>query len=1425
MESLESRPYADFISVRENYYPEINPNSIQSKNIRWNETFPHAAFVKFIKMATKMLGRENNDNHNIWIEGAYGTGKSRLMWALQCLLDASPDDARNYFQAYESLRKERGLLSKLLSLKDKKIITVSHYGSGDVNTTAKFIDVVFTDVSRRCKEKNCDPLYGKTIRGKVVDWLSVDVNRQYFENLLSRPKYQKDGTLAGKTVQQIIAELNKPVKQDSTKLDTTRELLEKVVRIGEENGVSAFKLDIDDLSSWIEDVIAENEIDGIIFFWDEFTSYIRQNSHSLDSLQKLVGLSARIPFYFVLATHLHIAFATEEQIKDKHSPFNALFDRFDSHVIDLPDSVAFDLIADSITTNKQTENDYRALLGSINMTMIKAREAVSKFAQVSEETLERIIPIHPYAALVLKYIAKEFASNQRSMFSFMMNGESEDLETFEWFIKNHSPEDGTLLTTDRLWNFFYEKGTDSRAEGALGRENLNSYIAQVLDAYPMSANQLESELTRRVFKCVLMLHAISRIVGNTIPILRPTLKNIMLAFEGDSELSQQISSQLNELDQKGLVIVNKDEDDPYNTEYYATITTNDTTELEKIKKQLRESTSTEFLINEGRIGAESFVFTEGIKARFKFVSVTPSNFTKKANELANSDDKYHIGALLCFARDEQDQIDLRQRFAEIPKHQTWNKLVFIDASAVEFGNRRFENYITQAAYERLMQSKGYTDQSADRKNRKNQVLTEWGEEILANPVRIVYNGSLTVNKGNTEISCQGDSINTYLQDIVRSLYPLSFDHCKVSNNFFDAKFNGGKQGAGANINLGIFQDASVNQLIDPNIRACKDYWKDPEYEKTPIVQLKIKVDQFVQENLNKYGRVSFLDIFDYLVPFGFMPVSLYSYLMGFLLKEYAQNDLYHFGIGDSGENGDVLTPDKLGEYVNEALKHRHLPIKNFIEKYLEIMTPDQKAYIDFVKAVFNVDAPSVELTANKMRTKLAELGPIWCFKRLDEAKMFTAHLDLIAQIASVPVGKNVLDLAGKLGKQLDGDVVSALKSVFTIAKVREGMRILLKSHQSGVLFELATKLGLDESEAVQDALDCVTSEKTAWSWLWEEETGLQQIDSLILEYKIMCESYEPTKTRVGSFKKCVDAWIEFTRQLKAPYESIQKENVEITDFIGDLYKIASEGKLAEARRVPFLKALEENKEKIVNLPASISEIIRTTYKAYVQQFDDADLARLIAMLPTSCFIDDDVTFSQNLTECTKKIRQEKKKHELREQWRNLTNSDSPRDWSRDHKTPALALAPRDEFDKVKRLFDTINNDAASENQILEAIAFLNSEPTFISNLNDDDEVEAAFRTKIIGDKYSHVLKDNDKVRRYLINAGYGEPYYWSEDSRIQEEIRKLAKMDYRQFGYAQVVSSIDSMTPEQAKEYLKELVKNDFEVGISIIARNSQSKG
>lgn len=92
-------------------------------------------------------------------------------------------------------------------------------------------------------------------------------------------------------------------------------------------------------------------------------------------------------------------------------------------------------------------------------------------------------------------------------------------------------------------------------------------------------------------------------------------------------------------------------------------------------------------------------------------------------------------------------------------------------------------------------------------------------------------------------------------------------------------------------------------------------------------------------------RISHSEIYDFLAERGFMPCNLYAFLTGFLLREYAQAP-YRYSIGESGDDGDTQNPDKLGEHVGECFKYKNpnQGIRNYKEKYIEIMSREQKAF-------------------------------------------------------------------------------------------------------------------------------------------------------------------------------------------------------------------------------------------------------------------------------------------------------------------------------------------------------------------------------------------------------------------------------------------------------------------------------------------------
>ena len=94
--------------------------------------------------------------------------------------------------------------------------------------------------------------------------------------------------------------------------------------------------------------------------------------------------------------------------------------------------------------------DWEVALGDLTSRTQESRKLVKSVAHITDKEMVDILPIHPYAALLLKHISSAFDSNQRSMFDFNKNDRGDEIKGFQWFIDNFGPEDDNpLLSVDR----------------------------------------------------------------------------------------------------------------------------------------------------------------------------------------------------------------------------------------------------------------------------------------------------------------------------------------------------------------------------------------------------------------------------------------------------------------------------------------------------------------------------------------------------------------------------------------------------------------------------------------------------------------------------------------------------------------------------------------------------------------------------------------------------------------------------------------------------------------------------------------------------------------------------------------------------------------------------------------------------------------
>ena len=231
----------------------------------------------------------------------------------------------------------------------------------------------------------------------------------------------------------------------------------------------------------------------------------------------------------------------------------------------------------------------------------------------------------------------------------------------------------------------------------------------------------------------------------------------------------------------------------------------------------------------------------------------------------------------------------------------------------------------------------------------------------------------------------------------------------------------------------------------------------------------------------------------------------------------------------------------------------------------------------------------------------------------------------------------------------------------------------------------------------------------------------------------------------------------------------------------------------------------------------IEEIYRVRYSIYTDGLDENELKDVIAKMQY-VFLSTTSEFQSKLKSLTDEKKKDQAKTKLNELWNKLTDSKSPADWSIKNKMPIKIMLEKSESSLAESIFSAFSFGSRDVNVINDALSYLESEPEFIKRLKNQDELDDAFRSKML-ERYSVILYDLDFVKNYIIDHCDVEPINWYGSAAVQHIIKELAESKYYNDANIGVMERIDDMSPEEAKKYLKELAQNDVEVGISIITK------
>ena len=1401
--SVNVRKYAEYFDVDENYFPCIDESAINS-GASWETTYPHETFIDLLTKTEKMLGGKTN--RSLWIHGAYGTGKSQCAYALKKLLEVPESEVLAYWDRYDPLKAKPDLLKKLLGHKSQGIVAAYRYASGSIETPPQLFFAVQESVKRALDLSKIDYKGENSLKESVIAWLEDSTHKGFIDALLGDKSKKWMSVFTQRSAEDIIDDLK-------TKREVSS-LMENLFDLAAEEGITALSFSADSLKKWIADIIEHNHI-KIVLIWDEFSDFFRQNRASLGEFQKIVAFCQAMPFYFVIVTHPLSSLSDIYGSGDKTNPWTVVQQRFEKVEISLPDNIAFDLIGHAFNVKAPARSEWEQMTLALNARVSDVAREVRKAADIRDEKVTRdILPLHPMAALVLKNIARAFQSNQRSMFDFIKTREDIDAEAFQSFIQNNSPTSARpLLTVDMLWDFFYEKGKDY----------LSHDIRMILDTFPRQTKLSENE--RIVLKTILIMQAIDQELGGSMPIMKATDQNLSYAFEGDRrDLEEECRSIAKALVNNQRILIERPIDGGRKV-YSTAILSGDSAKIENFKKNIRESSTTEKLVDDAQSIATALNLSPALRLRFtqdidsgKLPVVTMGRFKTVMDYLKTKDRNWRCYAVLALAKTEQEAREFRLQIRGAMSNPDYKDILVIDALSTPLGLDSFERYIDLSAMS--MYYNGNNMQLAKDFSRKAKSVldTEWKDRITKGQF-LVFSGA----KPEGEQVEGADRVKEILQGIALERFSYNQDFTKGLTES-QLKLTQAKKVA----------KCGIEQVTNGLILGCEksvlskfwkhkgEYWMDETLQNEPIVIMKKHLENVIRPALGiaenaevkVQGMISIGDIYDQLeYKFGFSPCNLSAFITGFLLKEYSSDSFRY--MDEEGQVGE-MTPDKLAEmiagYVGKITPKT---------TYIVYLTDEEKAFVQLTCTAWNVShekCSSPEKAATQVHTRMKELRyPVWCLKDSDTADIYYL-IQLYIQLVQSK-GNDAHKVAHEIGEiaLARPGIAKDLRDLLTTENCEEGMKRFLVAFKGGKLLELAEQIRADD-RVMSDIQKLFSVDYSA---LWDQETGEEEIGKLLVEYEVVKATNgllnsiphsSPTESKVKDI--AFGQWREHLKYIRFSCESVKAKIPELASFFDFLYRIDKKQEMLPDQVDAFLDEMNSHFAEIKKLIDHSLDLFREIYTPYLAGFTEEECKEIENSITTSLFTLSD--FESN--KVVKNAAEEYRKNQLRTQlliyWKEKTDTRNPREWSEQYLTPILSCVKREEYGPAKRAFDTLNRDMVSESEIKWALDFLQG-AKFFGGLASAEYRDQCFSERILGD-CRFLLPDLDRVRDELRDTGISA-YEWHDNPLISEKIWNLALAEYNAGGSDKVVDLIKSMKDTELQQWLIQVVRHAMDLGLKII--------
>ena len=469
--------YSDYIQMQD-YLPVYDITADSSNNL-WASFIPTHQFCDLLQRTlTAVSSADKSKRKSIWVQGTFGTGKSHASSVVRHLLCDSFGDIEFYTKKIE----DASLRNQLVNYRKNK-----HFFSVVIKGVEGAYDLRRFSLSLQREVKNALVTAG---HGNIVVKSDFESAIQYVKD---HDSYTQDAINKhdelhdiAPTPERVIARL------EANDIQTYMELEEALYNTV---GVTLTSKSVSEWLAEVEKAIEDEGIaDGLIIFWDEFTSIMEAiGSDRINVLQNIAEKAQSCNLFLFLISH-----RVEDQVASgsKKDDVRTMNDRFDT-IRYMMDEVSTYRVMRHTFEIKSDKVGYDQL--RYNRT-VRLNELIDYLCEggVEEERsgISNLFPMHPYSAFLCSKLSDYVGSANRSVVNFM----NDEKKGFRKFIADeYVYEQRSLLTAEWLWDFFFESFLANPQCGAF-TSNFQNHIHRVEEA---------GDDYVRVYKGILLLNTLS----------------------------------------------------------------------------------------------------------------------------------------------------------------------------------------------------------------------------------------------------------------------------------------------------------------------------------------------------------------------------------------------------------------------------------------------------------------------------------------------------------------------------------------------------------------------------------------------------------------------------------------------------------------------------------------------------------------------------------------------------------------------------------------------------------------------------------------------------------------------------------------------------------------------------------------------------